>query len=204
MIGSESDQCPHCQGGFGLEDPLYNDNNFWIVCDVHPIIEGHILIIPKKHISCMGALSFELFNEYKNLYKKVLDFLNKAYGNTAIFEHGITGQSVFHAHTHFLPFNEIITDIVNEIDMLKPIKELEEIKNAFDRNHKYLFIAINDEKWLVDTKIGTPRFFRDRISNALNVPEKGNWLKAENSSELMLEFKKNIKELINKWNNYVS
>lgn len=198
----QSEQCPHCDGGFGLKYVLYNDNNFWVVCDVHPITEGHILIIPKDHISCMGALSYELFNKYENLYRKVLNFLNSTYGDVVVFEHCIVGQTVFHAHTHLLPFNKSIEDIVNEKNLLKPIDDLEEIRDVFSREGKYLFIAINDEKWLVDPKIGVPRFFRDRVSKALNVPDKGDWKRAEENSKLMSEFKKDVQELINKWSNY--
>jgi len=202
MSNDKLDKCPHCEGGFGLQYPLYANDNFWIVCDYHPIVEGHALIIPKDHISYTGALSYELFNEYENLYKKVLSFLTETYGNAVIFEHGIVGQTVSHAHVHFLPFNKSIEDIVNEKNLLKPIDDLEEIRNIFTKEQKYLFIAINDKKWLVDPKIGVPRFFRDRISKALNVPERGDWKKAEENTRLMLEFKKDIQELINKWNSY--
>lgn len=204
MVSKKSENCPHCEGGFGLKYPLYVNEHFWIVCDVHPIAEGHILIIPKNHISCMGALSSELFNKYGNLYKKVLKFLNKTYGDCVIFEHGAAGQTVFHAHTHFIPFNQSITDVVNEAGLLKPIEELKEIRNAFKEEHKYLYVAINEEKWLVDTKIETPGFFRNRVSKALNLSERGDWRKAEDSPKLMSEFERDIQELINKWNNYVS
>jgi diadenosine tetraphosphate (Ap4A) HIT family hydrolase len=129
----KSRQCPHCEGGFGLQYPLHANDNFWIVCDSHPIVEGHTLIIPKNHISCTGALSYELFNEYRSLYKKVLNFLNETYGNAVIFEHGVVGQTVSHAHVHFLPFDKSIEDIVNEKNLLKPIDNLEEIRNIFSK-----------------------------------------------------------------------
>jgi len=191
--------CPHCEGGFGLKYSLFDDEYFWIVCDVHPLIEGHILIIPKDHVSCMGSLPKASFIRFKELYEKVLVFLNKTYGQTGVFEHGITGQTVFHAHTHFLPFNKSINDIVPEKELIHTISTLDEIKTEFNKNHQYLFVAINNNKLLVDTKIGYPRFFRDRFAKALDAEERGNWKKTRNNVELMKIFETDIQKLKNKW-----
>ena len=101
-------------GGIGLTHPLFADDSFLIVCDVHPLIEGHILIIPKKHISCMGALDKLQFELYEKIYDKVNRFIRKKYGAVGAFEHGITGQTVFHAHTHVLPFARSIDEVIPE------------------------------------------------------------------------------------------
>ncbi len=191
--------CPHCEGGFGLKYTLYSDEYFWIVCDAHPLIEGHILIIPKEHISCMGALSEIQFTRLKELYKKVLTFLSKNYGKVVIFEHGITGQTVFHAHMHFLPFNKSVDELVPEKNLIKKILTLDEIKTEFSKNNKYLFIAVNNYKWLIDTKIGYPRFFRDRISKLLGTEERNDWKKASNNDKLIKDFENDIQQLQNKW-----
>lgn len=170
-----------------------------VVCDVHPLVEGHILIIPKEHISCMGALPDASFSEYKRLYEKLSNFLKKTYGQVAAFEHGITGQTVFHAHTHFLPFNKSIHSVVPEKDRIRKISTLDEIKTEFNKNHKYLYIAINNEKRFVDTEIGYPRIFRDRFAKALGAEERGDWKKARNNSELMQIFERDIQKLKSKW-----
>ncbi len=39
----EKEQCAHCKNGIGLKYVLNSSKNFWIVCDAHPLIEGHIL-----------------------------------------------------------------------------------------------------------------------------------------------------------------
>ncbi|MBU1000029.1 HIT domain-containing protein [Patescibacteria group bacterium] len=59
-----------------------------MVCDANPVVGGHILIIPKSHLSCIGEYSKNLFKEFLNLYKKVSEFLLKAYGSVSTFEHG--------------------------------------------------------------------------------------------------------------------
>lgn len=95
--------CRHCFGGAQIKNAFFGSKNFWIVCDFHPLARGHIMIILKKHISCFGSLSGETFLEFENLYNKVKNFINNNYGSATVFEHGVVGQTVFHAHIHFLP-----------------------------------------------------------------------------------------------------
>ena len=114
MKGKYVPGCEHCPGGLGLEHPIFDDEDFWIVCDCHPLVGGHILIIPKRHISCMGSLSNSIFRKFEKYYQLVKDFVERNYGNVVIFEHGITGQTVFHAHVHFFPCKCRIDEIVPE------------------------------------------------------------------------------------------
>lgn len=197
-----NEKCPHCTGGIGLQQPLYQDDRFWIVCDIHPLTEGHILIIPKEHISCIGVLNDKDFNNYKKLHSKVLDFINKEYGDAGIFEHGIVGQTVFHTHAHFLPFWRTEKEIVPERNSMRAISKLDSIKDEFKKQGKYLFIGLNKKKWLVKTNIGYPRIFRDRFANLLNATERSNWKMARNNQKLMKNFAKDIQHLEKKWNKY--
>ena len=198
----EKEQCAHCKNGIGLKYVLNSSKNFWIVCDAHPLIEGHILIIPKEHISCMGALNEKDFEKYKELYAKVLLFLQKNYGNVGIFEHGRMGQTVFHAHTHFLPFNKSIEKIVPENNSVKTIFKIDELKTEFRDKGNYLFVALNNQKWLVNIDIGYTEFFRTRFANLLNVSKRGNWKKAEANEKLMNILNCDIHQLKNKWAKY--
>jgi len=196
--------CVHCNPrSFALEQPLLVADNFYVVCDVHPLIEGHLLIIPKDHISCAGAFSSELFTEFSALYKKFSDFLKSAYGSVSTFEHGITGQTVFHAHIHLLPYAGLPESIIPEgsrvIHSLSNIKELQQV---FLKDGKYLFFSIGDSLWTVDTAIGVPRFFRDRFANALGVPERGNWKTMEENFELMKRAENETRSLKNKWEQF--
>ena len=194
--------CAHCPGGFGIKHSLYNDDLFWVVCDVHPLVEGHILIIPKEHIPTMGSLSDENFEKYIKLYSKVKSFINTFYGEAGIFEHGTTGQTVFHAHTHFLPFNRDTREIIPDSNALREIPDLHGMKKEFEKNNKYLFFENKNRMWLVNTKLGFPRFFRDIFAELLNAKKRANWKKARENKELMQQFEKDISALTKKWNEY--
>lgn len=202
MIKNFENDCVHCPGGLGLEHPLYDDDLFWVVCDAHPLVQGHILIIPKEHIPTMGNLSDDAFKKYVDLYKKVKLFVNAFYGEIGIFEHGITGQTVFHAHTHFLPFSHDTEEIVSDKKALRNISSLEDLKNEFAQKKKYLFFENKNQMWLIDTKLGFPRFFRDIFANLLGAKERANWKKTRENQELMQQFKKDISALTDNWNKY--
>ncbi|MDA2922558.1 HIT family protein [Patescibacteria group bacterium AH-259-L07] len=194
--------CAHCPGGLGLEYPLYDDNLFWVVCDVHPLIQGHILIIPKEHISTMGNLSEDAFKKYVDLYSKVKSFISAFYGEVGIFEHGITGQTVFHAHTHFLPFSHDTKEIISDQNVLHRITALKEVKHEFAQKQKYLFFENKNQMWLVDIKLGFPRFFRDIFAELLDAKERANWEKTRENQKLMKQFKKDISALTENWNKH--
>lgn len=199
----DEENCVHCPGGIGLEYPLFDDNLFWVVCDAHPLIEGHILIIPKEHISCMGNLSVSAFSRYKELYNQVKKIVSENYGSVAIFEHGITGQTVFHAHTHFFPFTGSTNSIISKTNALKKIDSLDQLEKEFKLRGKYLFFENANEMWFVDTSLGYPRFFRNIFAELLDVKDRADWKATRDNSKLMAEFKKDMAELSKKWKEFI-
>jgi diadenosine tetraphosphate (Ap4A) HIT family hydrolase len=191
--------CPHCKiTSQAFTYILEQTENFYIVCDAHPLAEGHILIIPKRHISCVGNCPEYLFEEFLRLNEKVSDFLEKEYGSVSSFEHGILGQTVFHSHIHYLPFTGKAIDIVPE-NKLKGIKTLFELKDLLKIDGGYLFFSLGDILFVVDKDISAPRFFRDRFAIALNRPERGNWKKMHANLDLMKKVKKENKNTQEKW-----
>lgn len=196
--------CPHCDpDSFALKHKLKETDNFWITCDVHPIVKGHILIIPKSHLSSIGEYPDEIYKEFIQLNKEVTDFLIDQYGKVSSFEHGKIAQTVFHSHVHYFPFDGSPLEIINEgKKYFKKIKNLNELKKIFIENKKYLFFSIGKSMWVVDTSISAPRFFRDRFAATLGVPEKGNWKEMHNNSKLMELAEMDIENLKRKWGRY--
>lgn len=195
--------CPHCNiNSQAFEDPLEETDNFYIVCDAHPLTEGHILIIPKQHISCVGAYSIDVFEEFLRLNGKVSQFLIKEYGSVSSFEHGIFGQTVFHSHIHYLPFSGKSADIVPE-SKITIIADLSELKNLLKKDGGYLFFSLDNMLFSVDVGIAAPRFFRDRFATALRKPERGNWKKMHGDEVLMREAEEDNNNTRLKWKSHV-
>jgi len=195
--------CIHCRlDSLALKYKLFEDENFWIVCDAHPLAEGHILIVTKEHLPCAGAISDRLFKRFEELYGEVQSFISSEYGQTAVFEHGVVGQTVFHCHVHFLPFGGSIKNIIKNEKDTSPLNSLRDLKSLYEKNGKYLFVSIGKKMWNVDTAIARPRFFRDIFATALGYSEKGDWKKSEENQALKKDFQRDIGRLRERWQNY--
>ncbi len=179
------DTCPHCDSkGWAFTYILDQTPHFHLLCDVHPLVEGHLLIIPKRHISCAGAYTIEEWTDFKKLYENAQHFIFKHFGSVATFEHGNIGQTVFHSHVHLLPFQGTCKDIVPETALTR-LDTIEQIVTLFKQEGKYLFFSIDQQKWIVDTALGVPRFFRDRFAKALGCHERGDWKAIRKEHRLM-------------------
>ncbi|MFA5076034.1 MAG: HIT family protein [Patescibacteria group bacterium] len=200
MSSNHQPGCGHCPGGFGLASPLVEEERFWVVCDRNPLTEGHILVIPREHISCVGNLVDDDFLQLKNWYQKISQFISNNYGPVAVFEHGIAGQTVPHCHVHFLPFNGNVADIISQADKLKEVSSLDELRREFVNKGEYLFLEVGGKQYLVDTIIGYPRFFRELFAAALGAPERANWRVARQDPDINSKMDNEIKTLENKWN----
>jgi diadenosine tetraphosphate (Ap4A) HIT family hydrolase len=194
--------CPHCNNtSYAFKCVLEQTERFYIVCDAHPLTEGHILIIPKQHVACIGEYPKDLFEEFLVLNKKISKFLIDTYGSVSSFEHGIFAQTVFHSHIHYLPFNGKALDIVPENKILK-LNDLSELKVLFKNNGGYLFFSLNNILMSVDVSLAASRFFRDRFAAALGKPERGNWKNMHASKKLMEKGEEENIETQRKWKEY--
>ncbi|MCA9371979.1 hypothetical protein KC726_03715 [Candidatus Woesebacteria bacterium] len=70
---------------------------------------------------------------------------------------------------------------------------------AYKRDGNYLFIEIAETKYLVDTTIGYPRFFRELAGKALHAQDRANWKTARNNAALMQAFVEDVAALQKKW-----
>lgn len=193
--------CPHCHpASFGLVDILVESKNFYIFCDPHPLTEGHLLIIPKKHLSCIGEYSNKLMDEFIELDKLASNFLAENYGSVSSFEHGKFGQTVYHSHVHYLPFNGSPKDIIPEGgNKIYPFENIKELKDIFQKDGGYLYFSIGSKKWTVDKSLTASRFFRDRYAKALNHPKRGNWKAMHFNEEIMKVAQEEIKDTKIHW-----
>lgn len=85
---------------------VYENTNFIAFLDANPYVEGHTLIVPKKHfvntIDMPINLGKDLIDAIKKVAKKKL---NSEYDGFNILQNNFfsAGQIVMHAHFHFFP-----------------------------------------------------------------------------------------------------
>ena len=87
-------------------DVIYENKNFIAFPDANPRVEGHTLIIPKKHFINMMDLPDSLGKDLIDVIKKVADKkLKSGFDGFNILQNNFpsAGQIVMHAHFHLLP-----------------------------------------------------------------------------------------------------
>lgn len=103
------DDCVFCKIAKGEIDSvkIYENDNFFSVPDANPVVDGHSLVISKKHFKTFLDMPDSLGPELSDCIKKTATILidkTKAQGFNVVnnnFESA--GQVVHHLHFHILP-----------------------------------------------------------------------------------------------------
>lgn len=153
---------------------------------------GYVLVIPKQHIACMGALATcrpsSLSYKAEGLMFKVACTLSLTYHkekssapfSITAFEHGVVGQTVKHAHLHIVP---VALDFTARISADFPNIKIEELEYPSDLQTLY---KENPQPYLFWTAPGFRRmvcwdppapaqYLRLIAADLLGRPERGNW-----------------------------
>ncbi len=98
--------CPFCKSG--IKDLSFFENeSFSAVYNIAPILPGHTLVIPKKHITSFFELTEEELFDFVKFSRSVIKILSKAFGteafNWTLQEKDEAGQSIAHMHIHIIP-----------------------------------------------------------------------------------------------------
>src|SRR3954465_5642620 len=73
--------------------------------DVRPVFKGHVLVVPRPHVSQLTDLPAELLPGYFALVQRVAAAVPPALGaqGTFVAINNVVSQSVPHLHTHVVP-----------------------------------------------------------------------------------------------------
>ncbi|MFH1119771.1 MAG: HIT family protein [Bacteroidota bacterium] len=81
--------------------------HFKAIYNLSPILPGHCLVIPSKHITSLFDLNEEEINTFFSFSRKVTAFLCEVYQCDAydwsLQEGAEAGQSIAHLHLHIIP-----------------------------------------------------------------------------------------------------
>lgn len=102
--------CEFCKivSGEYRSSKIYEDDDVLAFMDIQPVNDGHILIIPKKHVELIADLDDETSSKMFIVTNKI----NKALRKSNLKLEGINyfladgeagGQEVFHTHLHIYP-----------------------------------------------------------------------------------------------------
>jgi bis(5'-adenosyl)-triphosphatase len=81
--------------------------HFFAVPNLHPILPGHVLVVPKRHVKVITELSGTEIADLKQILDLLLPRLLKAHGtdsyNLSINSGSAAGMSIPHLHVHVVP-----------------------------------------------------------------------------------------------------
>jgi len=98
--------CPFCVPTVAGISFLESDR-FRAIVNVAPILPGHSLVIPKRHVESLLELSDDEVTEMVRLSRRAVALLTRFYASDGfdwtIQESEAAGQSVPHLHLHLIP-----------------------------------------------------------------------------------------------------
>jgi bis(5'-adenosyl)-triphosphatase len=106
MLESSEVSCPFCADAID-EVTFMASERFRAIVNIAPILPGHSLVVPRRHVESLLALSDDEVAEMVNLSRRAVAVLIQAHDaagfDWTIQESEAAGQSVPHLHLHLIP-----------------------------------------------------------------------------------------------------
>lgn len=134
-------------------------NDFVVFPTLSPLSAGHVLIIPKVHVTSLAQLSSSQREGLLEVYEHAVGRIGTIFGETLFFEHGVGsglgGCGVTHAHLHIIPasLSTTLSEVSAQYQLEGPAG-LGQVLNRFCPGSSYLLLGGSPEKvFSVEAKI---------------------------------------------------
>ena len=100
--------CVFCEIDSDMSSVLFESEHFYLTQDKFPITTGHVLIIPKRHITSPSDLSETEWYDLRVVLEEACSLLRTGDNQITGFNVGINigsdaGQTIPHLHVHVIP-----------------------------------------------------------------------------------------------------
>lgn len=134
--------CTFCQHS-AITDILKETPHFLLAADHAPLVEGHLLIIPRDHYACYGDVPTTLDGELFAIKDELRQFYARYYAPVVFWEHGVFRQTVFHAHLHCFPWGNLNYDLDSQIHNAV-VTAQDDIRNWYHAQGHYFYLEDAD------------------------------------------------------------
>jgi diadenosine tetraphosphate (Ap4A) HIT family hydrolase len=156
--------CPFCDPAT-VATALATTEHFYLLADNAPLVEGHALIIPRDHYACYGAIPAAWDDELLALKGRVERFAIERYRPAIFFEHGVFGQTVYHAHLHVVPLGPSGLDVrALAAPDGRPVERLADVRDWWETQGQYFYLE-------------SPLVHTERTEAALFPPREGPYIR---------------------------
>ena len=168
------------------DEILFCSANFVALPTLGALVEGWLLIVPRRHYLSIGAFSPALLDELRDFRAHVRAAIEIAYGPVIVFEHGPAkagnpaGCGVDHAHLHLIPWTERWR---NTVDRFAPVAMkwrrtlgMDELSFLHGLGQDYLYFEEADgEAWITSSAEIPSQFFRQVVAAATDQVDRYDW-----------------------------
>jgi diadenosine tetraphosphate (Ap4A) HIT family hydrolase len=156
---------------------LHETNRFVVMADISPLVPGHVMIVPKAHILCYGAVEDTARDEFSGIVNATRAILSEHYGPSVMLEHGTSSLApvadhVTHAHLHIVPATIDIRDSLLNFNTTT-IAGLSDLSYWAARDEEYVYFeSCAGERVVADRIVNIPRLFiRSEVAKRVGLPD---------------------------------
>ncbi len=156
---------------------LHETDRFVVMADISPLVPGHVMIVPKAHILCYGAVEDTAWDEFLGIVNVTRSVIREHYGPSVVLEHGTASlddvaDHVSHAHLHIVPAAIDIRDSLVNFNP-RTIASLSDLSNWAARDEAYIYFESCAGECVVADRIVNLRrlFFRSEIARQIGIPD---------------------------------
>lgn len=123
-----------------------------LVPDLYPLAQGHLLLISREHIPCYGAAAAGTLTALEELSGQARKFIRDTYAvDPLLWENGVSGQSVNHAHLHLIPLPlEGLVDVLASDPASSEIDGWEAVRERYRDHGAYHYAGLGGRRWLLE------------------------------------------------------
>jgi len=174
--------CPFCEHEQTAKQLVAEIAGNRVIATLGQITDGgYVLVVPKRHVECVGALTAQEVAGFKLATDRVTSAVRREFGGpVTIFEHGVVGQTVPHAHLHVMPEEpELESWIYRDF----PRADYEDFDDFAELGAAYAAAPRPYLLWAVQGDIlrvcwnppAPPLYLRLAAAESLGRPERGDW-----------------------------
>ena len=117
-------------------DILAETDNWMVKVGFGLVTPGHVIAIPRQHFDCFVDIEDSLLDEFEKTINPALQkYITERFSRPFGIEYGF-GQTVEHAHVHFIPSTREGYNVNNVVDYINSLRKtpLERINRETLRN----------------------------------------------------------------------
>jgi len=156
---------------------LHETDRFVVMADISPLVPGHVMIVPKAHILCYGAVEDTARDEFSGIVNATRTVVTEHYGPPVMLEHGTSplapvADHVTHAHLHIVPADIDIRDSLVNYNTTT-IASLSDLSDWAARDEEYVYFeSCAGERVVADRIVNIPRLFiRSEVAKRVGLPD---------------------------------